>query len=379
MVGETEFEDLATLLKPSAAVYVLCVLLYWWKKWNLLIIVIGVDWVIFFRGCFLLFGWECGFSLQYYLLTISTLLFAHIPLRWRILLAVLPLVLALYLLTFAPIRPPIIELSLEVKRSLWAVNSLVFTLFTMFTVIHSLRLIIEEKARVQSLAESRTRLIANLSHEIKTPIAAMLTTLQSTLMREREPERYREAMAILERNTRGMGQLVQRMLDFVSVGETRMQPELQSVDISVLLQSCADLHCPLGVSRSIDIRLEGVVSITVETDPDLLAAMVNNLLVNAIDHSPEGGTVTLALELQSGEVPIISVRDQGPGIAAEELSRIFDPFYRADKARSREEGNVGLGLAIVLDYAGLLGISVDVESTPGLGARFLIILDQEKS
>ena len=116
---------------------------------------------------------------------------------------------------------------------------------------------------------------------------------------------------------------------------------------------------------------------TVETDRERLRGMLENLVENALKYTPTEGRVSVTARADDG-VAVFEVADDGPGIAAEHLPRIFERFYRVDKARSRELGGTGLGLSIVKHLAESLGGTVEVTSEPGRGSRFTVRLPLER-
>lgn len=368
--------DLAIHMGLSACVYVLS----WWLirtgRWNAFILVFGVEWPFFVRGWVIAFGWESGFAILHGLLPLSTLLLEHLPLRLRLVMAVAPLLLVLQVLIFVPPTEAMILLSSQAQRVLMAGNTFVFVLLMVGVVVHALRTVEREKSRAESLAESRTRLIANMSHELKTPLAAMLTQLQGTLSRDREPERYRRTLEVLERNTRGLGRLVRRMLDFVSAEDVAVKHSRKPEELRTLLVEVVEEMAPLASTHTVKITLTGPSGLIHETDAELLKVILRNLLANAVRFSPPGGVVRLILAIDPKDVPVITVRDEGAGISENVRPRIFEAFYRADKVRSRDDDTFGLGLAIVAEYVALLGYRIEVETASDQGTAFVVTLGE---
>lgn len=367
-------DSLARHMAVATGVYVIAWIVMRAGRWNGFILIFGVEWPFFVRGWVETFGWQCGFASLHGLLPLATLLFEHLSLRLRIAMAVAPLVVILQLLIFVPPTDAVIEVGPRTQRVLMAGNTFLFVLLMVGVVIHALRIMARERARAESLAASRTRLIANLSHELKTPLAAMLTHLQGTLSREREPERYRQTLGVLERNTRGLGRLVRRMLDFVSAEDVAAKTSCEVAALRPLLDEVIEEMTPVATERAVTVALAGPAGLRHETDAELFKVIMRNLLANAVRYSPPGGTVHVTLATGPRGVPTVTVRDEGPGIPADVRPRIFEAFYRADPARSREENAFGLGLAIVAEYAALLGYKVDVDTAPGRGTAFIVTL-----
>jgi len=232
------------------------------------------------------------------------------------------------------------------------------------------------QARVQAeqVAAHRSRMAANLSHELKTPIAAMMTTAQTMLSHERTSDKYKQALRLCERNTRSMSQLIRRMLDLARAGSDSWEPNLESIQVRAVLTATIDLHTPIAQDSGVEILLVCREEMQIETDMDLLLIMVNNLVGNAIRYTPRGKSVILRYTPPTAEHGgIISVADEGPGIRPEVLPHIFDAFYQDEEVRGHINdhcSNYGLGLALTAELAERLNIQIDVNSAPGEGAAF---------
>ncbi|MDZ4288016.1 MAG: HAMP domain-containing sensor histidine kinase [Prosthecobacter sp.] len=364
---------LAEVFGVSAIAFLVALPLLVAKRWNILIVILGLEWAHLSTRLTVGFGWTSGFHLQLLLLTVVTLIFDHIPIRIRVLMALLPIIAFVVRFPLLMMRVPVVPLSAGQDRIIYMLNALFFIGTTMLLVLHFVQSALRQRARAEALAESRATLIANMSHELKTPLAAMLTTVQSTLKRERTPAEFRDAMRVCERNTRDMSRLVIRMLDIVAADANQIIPQMQDVQLAVLLgESLASMHAT-AASRNISVKLEVDPNIFVQADRDLLSMIVTNLLSNAIRHCDEGRRVTIMAGKAENEVYFVSVEDEGRGIAPGDLPHIFDPFYRADKSRSGSDGSMGLGLSIAARFAGLMGGEIRVESGPGKGAKFTLL------
>ncbi|HCN31096.1 MAG TPA: hypothetical protein DIT64_20745 [Verrucomicrobiales bacterium] len=341
------------------------------KRWNWLILILGAEWTHLSSGLTAAYGWGGGFHFHLLLLTVVTLIFDHIPIRLRVLMALFPM--AFFLGWFPPLmtRPPVIQLSAVQANWLYVINALVFIAAAMVLVLHFIQSALVQKARAEALAESRAELIANLSHELKTPLAAMLTTAQSTLKRAQAEADYREAILLWERNTREMSHLVVRMLDLVSADVHELKPQVRKVDLVGLLGEVLLSFQDVARAKGARIEMDATGALPASTDPELLKIVLNNLLSNALRYCKEGGAVRIEVRTEPGDCRI-SVIDDGPGIAPKDLPHIFDAFYRADRARSRSEGAKGLGLAIAQRFAEALGAKISVQSEPGKGATFTL-------
>lgn len=240
-----------------------------------------------------------------------------------------------------------------------------------------LLIVLTDMTRLRRLESVRTDFAANVSHELRTPITNIkgyVETLQEMDFAS-DPDQTRQFLAIVARNADRLGAIVEDMLMLTQLErpDTRETLAVDHTRIAPILEA---------VQAALDAEAKKK-SITVEhSAPDDLAAMVNqplveqavtNLLGNAIRYSPVGTVVRMGAAARDGHV-VISVADQGPGIAEEHLPRLFERFYRVDRARSREQGGTGLGLAIVKHIVNLHGGKVEVESEIGKGSTFRIHL-----
>ena len=150
--------------------------------------------------------------------------------------------------------------------------------------------------------------------------------------------------------------------------------EETSFDLRDVVQAIANNFVPLGEEKGIVVNTElNSQSIEITADKNAIGQAVSNLLDNALKYTPRGGRITARLSVQDGEV-VVEVEDTGIGVEPQDRDRIFERFYRVDKARSRELGGTGLGLAIVKHIAFVHGGRVAVDSTPGAGSTFSIFL-----
>jgi heavy metal sensor kinase len=222
--------------------------------------------------------------------------------------------------------------------------------------------------RLERLFHARQRFLADVSHELRTP----LTTIRGNvdLMRHMgaaDPEALNVVQDELERMTRLVDDLL--MLARADTGGLpiqRVPVELDTVFLDVYRQV-------RSIERSVDVILREVDQVTVLGDADRLKQLILNLVDNAVKYTPAGGSVTLSLSKANGTANI-EVSDTGVGIPAEDLPRIFDRFYRVDKARSRNLGGSGLGLSIAIWIARAHGGDIRVESKVGVGSRFWVSL-----
>ena len=237
---------------------------------------------------------------------------------------------------------------------------------------------LQDVTRVERLESLRSEFVANVSHELRTPITSIKGYVETLLqIGVEEPERVRRFLEIVKRNADRLSSLVEDLLALASLeqAETEERPELAigPVGGEAIVRTVVDLLGPTADARRIriDERIDPAVSVL--ANATLAEQALSNLLSNAIRYSPEGSRVTLSVRGREG-MGELAVADEGPGIAPRHLDRIFERFYRVDKARSSSMGGTGLGLALVKHIAQALGGRVEVESVLGAGSRFAILL-----
>ncbi|PZG00999.1 sensor histidine kinase [Micromonospora deserti] len=233
------------------------------------------------------------------------------------------------------------------------------------------------------LARVRRDFVANVSHELKTPIGA-LQLLAEALLDATEPAdaqadlpedlvaARRFAERIQHESTR-LGRLVQELLELTRLQGAEPQPPPEPVSVDWVIAEVVDRTRTGASARRIDVVVEGERGLTVYGSDTQLATAVANLVENAINYSGEDTTVRITARAVDEHVEI-AVADQGIGIAPTDVDRIFERFYRADQARSRSTGGTGLGLAIVKHIASNHGGRVEVSSTLGGGSTFTLRL-----
>jgi heavy metal sensor kinase len=228
-------------------------------------------------------------------------------------------------------------------------------------------------ADLESSFKAQKRFTADASHELRIPLTVMKGEIEVTLRRSRSPEEYvqtlRQQLEMIER----MQRIVDGLLTLARADAGLLQLRLEEVDLSLLLQEVGQHHLGLFANKNINMVMDIDEELVVIGDSDRLERVVFNLLNNAYKYAPEGSTVYLLGTVRGKEV-MVEVRDEGPGIDEEHLPHLFDRFYRADDARSREAGGVGLGLAICKRIVEAHGGRIEVESKPGKGARFRFFL-----
>ncbi len=235
-------------------------------------------------------------------------------------------------------------------------------------------LVLADVTRLRRLETVRRDFVSNVSHELRTPITSIKGFVE-TLLEDAldQPVEARRFLEIIARQTDRMEAIVTDLLSMARLEqeerEVSLEPGLVFDVLEAAIQSCQ----PLAKEKGVEVQLKGDKEQQAWMQATLLEQAVVNLLDNAIKYSPEGGTVLVEVALQGSEL-VLSVSDEGPGIDEEHLPRLFERFYRVDKARSRSLGGTGLGLAIVKHIALLHRGRVEVESELGRGSTFRICL-----
>ena len=242
--------------------------------------------------------------------------------------------------------------------------------------LDGLLIVLDDITRLKRLESMRTDFAANVSHELRTPITNIkgyVETLQE--IGYDDPPQVGHFIEIIHRNTRRLSMLVEDLLSLASLDQIDSRTGLEFEDLEIG-QVLGDVQGELGDTaraKQVALSVSCGPGIRVFANRTLVHQAVANLVSNAIKYSPTGSSVEVEGRL-AGDVVEIEVVDNGPGIPAKHLPRIFERFYRVDKARSRELGGTGLGLALVKHIALAHGGAVDAQSVVGKGSRFTIRL-----
>ncbi|MFH1415500.1 MAG: ATP-binding protein [Elusimicrobiota bacterium] len=214
---------------------------------------------------------------------------------------------------------------------------------------------------------------ADASHELRLPIAAIKGEAEIILERERDVEEYRETIRSIVEEMDRLVYMINRLLVLARADSPEEYQERQPLEITGLLDKLTEFYRPLAESRNIGLTFEPGEKVEIKGDASKLQKIFSNLIVNAIKYTTDGGNVTVTLESDK-KYCIISVKDTGIGIPAEEQEKIFERFYRIDKSRTRKEGGSGLGLSIARAITDEYNGMISVESAPGEGSCFTVKL-----
>jgi len=220
----------------------------------------------------------------------------------------------------------------------------------------------------------RRDFVANVSHELRTPLTAIRGYVEALSDEPAGPEERARFLEIIARHVSRMERLVRDLLRLAGLDARQEPVESSPCPLQTLMAGAvADLATQIDARRQ-DVRIAVDPAVAnIRTDPAKLQDVLRNLVENAVNYSPEGRRIDLAARPEAGGIAI-TVSDQGPGIPEPDLERIFERFYRVDKARSRESGGTGLGLSIVKHLVDLLGGSVRAANRPEGGAVFTVSL-----
>ena len=224
----------------------------------------------------------------------------------------------------------------------------------------------QELSGVETL---RTDFIANVSHELKTPLAVVQNYAVMLKDPGLLPEKREEYACAISRTTKQLAELVSKILKLNKLDNQQIFPQTRTFDLSEQLCQCILDYESAWTERQLDCHIQDQVM--VEADPELLLLIWNNLLSNAIKFTPEGGRISVSLKLENG-CAVVCIADTGCGMTKETGERIFEKFYQGDTAHATQ-GN-GLGLALVKRVVDITGGVIRVSSTPGKGSAFTVQL-----
>lgn len=230
--------------------------------------------------------------------------------------------------------------------------------------------VLHDVTRIEAAERTRRDFIANVSHELRTPLTSIQGYVE-TLLDEpaANPETTREFLGIIQRSARRMSRLTEDLLALASVEGPDYKLVRQQLGAAALVQEAVASFGGMVADSDLQLECAAAPDVQVMADPDAVNQVFGNLMENAIKYGATGGRIRIGARALESEVEFF-VQDFGPGIASEHLDRIFERFYRVDKARSRESGGTGLGLAIVRHVVQAHGGHVRVDSELGSGASF---------
>ena len=226
--------------------------------------------------------------------------------------------------------------------------------------------------RMKTLDDSRQEFVANVSHELKTPLTSMKVLSDALLMQPDAPaELYQEFMQDLSEEIDRENQIINDLLSLVRMDKSAAVMQVKAIDINELLELILKRLRPIARKNNVEVVLESIRPVTAEIDEVKFTQAISNLVENAIKYNHQNGKVKVVLDADHQDF-IIEIQDTGIGMPEEALEHIYERFYRVDKSHSREIGGTGLGLAITKNAVLLHKGTIKAESVEGEGTIFTV-------
>jgi two-component system phosphate regulon sensor histidine kinase PhoR len=239
---------------------------------------------------------------------------------------------------------------------------------------HGTILVFHDLTRLKQLERTREEFVANVSHELRTPLSLIKGYVETLIDGAKDnPEVANKFLQTIHRNSERLQFLIEDLLTISELESGRLKMNLQRVHLQPLAEKVLEDFKAQAAARHVTLTNE-LPDLTAQADADRLQQVLGNLIGNAIKYGRSEGHVNLSGSQADGGMIELCVRDDGPGIPTEALDRVFERFYRVDKARSREQGGTGLGLSIVKHIVQGHGGKVWAKSEPGKGAAFFFTL-----
>lgn len=265
------------------------------------------------------------------------------------------------------------QVELEIPRGPLGGDTLAVSVRVAPLGAHLVLVLVEDRTESHRIDAVRRDFVANVSHELKTPVGALALLSEAVLSASDDPEAVRRFAERMQREAHRLGNLVQDLIDLSRLESHDPLTKAERVDLSDMVEEALGRAREVAAARHIELVGSAPEGLYVLGDFDQLVTGLGNLVGNAVNYSPEQTKVVVAVR-QEGDLAEISVTDQGIGIPEQDLKRIFERFYRVDPARSRVTGGTGLGLSIVKHIAATHGGDVAVWSEEGSGSTFTLRL-----
>lgn len=230
---------------------------------------------------------------------------------------------------------------------------------------------VHDQSDYARMEATRRDFVANVSHELKTPVGAMALLAEALLASADDSDTVRRfaEKVLIEANR--LGDMVAELIELSRLQGAERLPNVTDIDVDTVVSEAISRHKVAAENAAIEVRTDEPSGLRVQGDPTLLVTALANLVSNAIAYSPPGSPVSISRRRRGSNIEI-AVTDRGIGIALEDQERVFERFFRGDKARSRATGGSGLGLAIVKHVAANHNGSIGVWSKPGTGSTFTL-------
>lgn len=239
--------------------------------------------------------------------------------------------------------------------------------------IDNIVVLLSDESEAERVHEVRRDFVANISHELKTPIGALSLLSEAVLSASDDPASVVKFASRMQLEAKRLTDLVQEIINLSRLQDSDPLQIASENVVLELINEAVDLVKTTSEAKGISVSISEIPNVTVLGDGEQLIMAIHNLLENAINYSPNNTNVSISSSIEDDIIEIV-VTDQGIGIPESELDRIFERFYRVDPARSRETGGTGLGLSIVKHVASKHGGEIKVWSSPNVGSSFALRL-----
>lgn len=267
------------------------------------------------------------------------------------------------------------ERNVELNRGLLGEASLILQLRVAPIAEEYILILADDRTEATRTEEMRNDFVANVSHELKTPVGAISLLAEAIDDAAADEEAVRRFAKRMHKETVRLSALVQDIIELSRLQGTDMVDHAEPVDINELVADAIEANRLPAEKRNITVVMGGSADNPVYADGPMLTTAFRNLIDNAIRYSPEGSQVGVGIRSRDG-LAQVTVTDRGPGIAPDDQERVFERFYRIDSARSRNTGGTGLGLSIVKHVVSNHGGEVNLWSQPGQGSTFTVRLPE---
>jgi two-component system, OmpR family, sensor histidine kinase SenX3 len=269
----------------------------------------------------------------------------------------------------------ILEKQLELPRGPLGQGTIVVQVRAAMIAEEYILLLADDRTEFTRTEEVRNDFVANVSHELKTPVGGISLLAEALESSADDPEAVRRFAKRMHKESARLAALVQDIIELSRLQGADVAQQGRPVDINTVVSEAVDRSQLPAETKNIQLVVGGRVHAMVHGDQDLLVTALRNLIDNAIRYSPENTRVGIGVRAKEGLVAV-SVTDQGEGLSPEDQERVFERFYRVDAARSRHTGGTGLGLSIVKHVISNHGGEVTLWSQPGQGSTFTIRLPE---
>ncbi|MEK3887948.1 two-component system histidine kinase PnpS [Bacillus sp. FSL K6-3431] len=239
--------------------------------------------------------------------------------------------------------------------------------------------VLHDVSDIRRLEKMRSEFVANVSHELKTPITSVKGFAETLLDGALEDEEVlRSFLTIIYDESERLHRLINDILDLSSIEQHQIPLKIENVNLTEAVYGTFDTVKEEAMKKNLEMKLPEKKEIWIEGEKDRILQIILNLTSNAIAYTPNKGKITISMT-ESDRYVMLQIEDSGIGIRTSELPRIFERFYRVDKARSRDSGGTGLGLAIVKHLVDAHHGTIDVRSVEGVGTTFTVTLPKKQS